>query len=159
MRYNEPDEDEIEQEQQPRYVSDNTSFMRWSTEVEQKSGVIDAEFLKRNKERIMDIDKFLPLSNITSAKAIKLFHLRRQCITMAKDAGLNDLAEETALDNIADYNTTRGTKGFYQKALITQRREWSDSEEEKKRTGILKNLIRGKRDEQRANELYDGEQM
>ena len=156
MRYDEPDEEG--EEQQPRYVSDNTSFMRWSTEIEQKPGVIDEGFLKRNKERIMDIDKFLPLSNITNAKSIKLFHLRRQCITMAKDAGLNDLAEETSLDNIADYNTTRGTEGFYQKALITQRREWHDSEEEKKRTGILKNLIRGKRDEKKLDEMY-GEPM
>ena len=156
MRYDETEEET--EDQRPRYVSDNTSFMRWSTEVEAKKGVVDDDFLKRNKERILDIDKFLPLSNITSAKSIKLFHLRRQCITMSKDAGLFDLAEETALDNIADYNTTRGTQGFYQKALITQRREWQDSDEEKKKTGILKNLIRGKRDQEK-NAMIDGEPM
>ena len=156
MRYDETEEPE--EEHQPRYVSDNTSFMRWSTEIEPKSGVIDDKFLARNRERIIDIDKFLPLSNITNVKSIKLFHLRRANMTMAKDAGLSELAEETALDNIADYNTTRGTGGFYQKALITQRREWHDSEEEKKRTGILKNLIRGKREEQKLDEMY-GEPM
>lgn len=156
MRYDETEE--TDEDQRPRYVSDNTSFMRWSTEVEPKAGVINEDFLKRNKERIMDIDKFLPLANIKSAKSIKLFHLRRMNMTMAKDAGLHDLAEETALDNIADYNTTRGTDGFYQKALITQRREWSDSEEEKKQTGVLKNLIRGKRDEQKMDNRY-GETM
>ena len=65
---------------------------------------------------------------------------------MAWDNGLVDVAIETALSNVADYNTTRGQEGFYQKALITQRREWEDKTQQEKKQGLFSRLIGGKRE-------------
>jgi len=162
MRYieNEYESDEnidAELENKPRYVSDNTAFMRWSTELEKIHKVIDEDFLTRNRHRIIDINKFLPLSNITNPRMIKLSRLRRMNMQLAQDAGLSDLAEETTLDNVADYQMSRGNQGFYQKALITQRREWKDSSNQEKRTGMLKNLLRGKK-QQAQYETIEGEE-
>lgn len=140
MYYPEKDEDTDEPTVRP-YVSDNTSFMRWSTEVEKIHDLIDSKFLDDHRERVIDINKFLPLANITSQESNSLFRLRRMNMTMAKDAGLRDLAEETALDNLADYNTTRGQDGFYQKALITQRREWKDNSKDEHKKGMWGKLF------------------
>jgi len=160
MRYNEDEvtEDDLNQDEgdpKPRYVSDNTAFMRWSTELEKTPQVIDNKFLERNRHRIIDINKFLPLSNITNPRMIKLSRLRRMNMQLSQDAGLNDLAEETTLDNVADYQMSRGNQGFYQKALITQRREWKDSSSQEQKTGMLKNLIRGKKQQEKAESIED----
>jgi len=135
MYYEEPDDEQIDRAVRP-YISDNTSFMRWSTEIEKVHDLIDKDFIDRHRARIIDINKFLPLSNITSPESNSLFRLRRMNMSMEHDAGLIDLSEETALDNLADYNTTRGQNGFYQQALITQRREWKDNSKEEKRKGL-----------------------
>ena len=140
MYYEEPDDSPMDPAVRP-YVSDNTSFMRWSTEVEKIHDLIDNGFLDRHRERIIDINKFLPLANITNPDSNSLFRLRRMNITLARDSELRDLAEETALDNLADYNTTRGQDGFYQKALITQRREWKDNSKEEKKKGMFGRLF------------------
>jgi len=136
-------------EGRPRYVSDQTAFMRWSTEMEQTSELIDKRFLQDNRHRIIDINKILPLSFIESAKSLKLFRLRRINMSFARDAGLIDLADETVLDNLADYQTTRGIRGNYQKVLITQRREWQDKTGDKSKRGMFGRLIAGKREEER----------
>ena len=140
----------------PQYISDNTAFMHWSTELEQVHDVIDNSFLRRNRHRVGDINKFLPLSNITSAKQLQIFRLRRMNMTMAKDAGLNNLADETMLDNLADYNTSRGIGGFYQNALITTKRELLDKSRDNEKKGFLKRLVQGKQAEESA-EFMDGE--
>lgn len=160
MRYYPPDDsrytDEVMDEEdepvywegRPRFVSDQTAFMRWSTELEKVHDIIDQEFLKRNKHRIMDINKILPLAFIENPKSLQLFRLRRINIGLSTDANLMDLADETTLDNLADYQTTRGIRGNYQKALITQRREFKDNRLEEKKQGILNRLLRGKEQEQ-----------
>ena len=164
MRYiprNEIEDEDAENEQpvywegRPRYVSDQTAFMRWSTELEKKDRLVDDDFLHNNQHRIIDLDKFLPLSFIDDPRSIKLFRLRRMNITLAKDAGLIDLADETTLDNLADYQTTRGVRGNYQKALITQRREWQDKTEVDKQRGILSGLIRGRSNEDRQQNIEE----
>jgi len=142
-------------EHKPRYVSDNTAFMRWSTELEQTPNVVNKDFLDRNKHRIVDINKFLPLSNITNPRMIKLSRLRRMNMQLAQDAGLIDLAEETTLDNVADYQMSRGNQGFYQKALITQRREWKESSNQERRTGMLKNILRGKKQQEQVEQMEE----
>jgi hypothetical protein len=161
MRYTEDEYTTEEEpdivENRPRYISDNTAFMRWSTELEKIHHVIDDDFLDRNRHRIIDINKFLPLSNITNPRMIKLSRLRRMNMQLAQDAGLKDLAEETTLDNVADYQMSRGNQGFYQKALITQRREWKDSSDREKRTGMLKNLLRGKKQQAQYETIEGGE--
>ena len=154
MRYSDEiendDEDEREPvywEGRPRFVSDQTAFMRWSTELEKVHDIIDKEFLVRNRHRVMDINKILPLAFIENPKSLQLFRLRRINIGLSTDAGLVDLADETTLDNLADYQTTRGIRGNYQKALITQRREFKDNNIDDKKSGLLNRLLRGKQDE------------
>lgn len=162
MRYERIEENEIESEEKPAEGyqqpprSDQTAFMRWSTELEEDQQVTDRELLKKHRPRILDINKFLPLSNIRDKKTIKLFRLRRLNMDLAWEQGLDDLAVETALDNLADYQTTRGQKGFYQKALITQRREWEEKGQEDKKQGLLKSLIRAEEDKQRYKQPMEG---
>ena len=67
MRYNPPDDSEkkIENESdqeppvywegRPRYVSDQTAFMRWSTEVEQTPNVVDDAFINNNKATVLEV--------------------------------------------------------------------------------------------------------
>lgn len=141
----------------PRYVSDNTAFMRWSTEIENTPKVIDDEFLQRNRLRIAEINKILALSNITNPRMIKLARLRRMNSQLAHDAELQDIAEETVLDSLADYQMSRGTGGFYQKALITQRREWKESSDKERKTGLLKNILRGKKQQDQVESAEGGE--
>jgi len=152
MKYEEDqDEEYTDRKGEPRYISDNTAFMRWSTELEKIHKVIDSDFLEENRHRVGDLNKFLPLSNITNPHMIKLLRLRRMNMSMAKDAGLMDVADETMLDNLADCQTSRGMGGFYQNALITQKREWLDKSKSGEKQGLIKNIVRGKRDEDQYN--------
>lgn len=157
MRYDIPETNDDEDPDYPvqPYVSDQTAFMRWGTELEKIHDLIDKDFLQRHKERVIDINKFLPMANITNPKSIKLFRLRRMNIDLARDANLIELAEETALDNVADYNTTRGQDGFYQKALITTRREWEDKTKQKEKQSLFNRLVK-KNQEQEQNEQMVG---
>lgn len=163
MRYNPPTENEnVETEDQevyfegrPRYISDQTAFMRWSTELEKTDTVIDKKFMEDNKHRIIDVNKILPLSFIDNPKSIKLFRLRRMNMSLACDAGLMDLADETVMDNLADYQTTRGIRGNYQNALITQRREWKDRTDPEAKKGLLGKMIKGRNDEIRQANMEE----
>jgi len=130
--------------------------MRWSTEVEEKPDVVSKDFLVRNRHRIMDIDKFLPLSFLDNPRSLQLFRLRRLNMTLAKEAGLVDLADETVLDNLADYNTSRGTRGNFQLSLITQRREWKDQTSDDARKGFWRNVLHGKKEEDRMESMEGG---
>lgn len=153
MRYRQPEntidenDEEVYYEGRPRTISDQTAFMKWSTEIEPVGSLVDKSFMKRNRNRILDINKVLPLSFIDDPRSIKLFRLRRMNMTLATDAGLIDLADETTLDNLADYQTTRGIRGNYQNALITQRKEWKDRTDAENKKGMFGRLI-GKRNDQ-----------
>lgn len=156
VRYREPsleniDDSESYVSKEAQYISDNTAFMHWSTELEQIHEVIDSNFLRSNRHRVGDLNKFLPLSNITNPKMIKLLRLRRMNMTMAKDSGLIGLADETMLDNLADCQTSRGVGGFYQNALITQKREFMDKTKAAEHKGLLRNLVKGKQVEDESN--------
>lgn len=129
--------------------------MRWSTEIEQIHDLIDKEFLQKHKQRVIDINKFLPLSFIDNPREKKLYRLRRINMDLAIEADLEDLADVTVLDNLADYQTTRGTHGNYQKALITQRREWEEKGKEEKKLGFLSKIVKGKRKEEEITELVE----
>lgn len=129
--------------------------MRWSTEIEQIRDLIDSNFLKQHKQRVIDINKFLPLSFITNPREKKLYRLRRINMDLAMEAELEDLADVTVLDNLADYQTTRGTDGNYQKALITQRREWEEKSKEEKKQGFLSKIVKGKRKEVEVEQMVE----
>jgi len=147
-------EDPIQNLQPP--LSEQTAYMRWSTELEQDpTGLTDQKFMQRHKARIIDINKFLPMSNITNPYSIKIFRLRRMIIDLAKEAGLEELAEETALDNLADYNTTRGQHGFLQKAMITQRQELDNGQNEKPSRWIDRIMGKNNKNQNSQEGYYD----
>ena len=129
--------------------------MRWSTELEQIHDLVDSNFFKKNKQRIIDINKFLPLAFIENPKEKKLYRLRRMNMDLATEAGLDDLADTTVLDNLADYKTTRGSRGNYQNALITQRKEWKDNTSEEKTQSFLSKVVKGKRKTENVEHLME----
>lgn len=141
------DEKEIQQ-LRAAYMSDNTSYMRWSTEIEPKQNVISGDFLNRNKILVMFADKFAPLANFTEPKQYILHKLKIMNASLALDAELDDICEETALSAIDDIQMSRGDKGFYQKALITQRQEFQeDRSDTQRRVGFWNKLFSKKPDE------------
>jgi len=163
LRYNPPEENNDEDDEpvywegRPKYIGEQTGFMRWSTEIEPKKDVINKDFMKDNKYLIMDIDKILALSFIDNPKSLKLFRLRRQLTILSKDASLDELAGETILANLADYQTTRGIRGNYQNALITQKREWLDKTKNQEKKGLFGRLVKARNDEEKMqdmNEVY-----
>jgi len=136
MRYKYSD-DENEELRDP-FISDNTAFARMQTELEtDKKGLVNSDMIKRHRPRVLSLNKFAPLSNIANKGQIQLDRIRRCKIDLLEEAGLHDDAIETALDNIADLQLSRGIGGFYQRAMITQRHEFKEDmrEERKKRFG------------------------
>lgn len=105
------------------YVSDNTLFMRWSTEMETKKNVSDDAFMERNKLQILALDKFPALAFYEDPRMIRLRKLKIMNAILAENAGLTQTAEETVLSTIDDVQASRGWKGNYSKVLITQRHE------------------------------------
>jgi hypothetical protein len=115
-------EQEIQQ-MKSSIMSDNTAFMRWSTEIEYKKDVVESDFLKRNQNLILFIDKFTPMANFRDKRIVALHKLKFQDSILERNAGLNPSAEETAISAIDDIQLSRGENGFFQEALITQRHE------------------------------------
>ena len=143
------DEKELEQ-RKAAMISDNTAYMKWSTEIEPKKNIITDDFLYRNRISIIGLDKFAPLANFTDPKMIRLHKLKMIIIDLEMAAGLTDGAEQTALSAIDDIQVSRGDKGFYQRALITQRQEFETSEntETQKRVGFFNKLFSKKEPQQ-----------
>ena len=100
--------------------SEETAFHRWSTEIEPH--LEEKEFLERHRNFIRAINKFAPLAYITDPKIFLLNNIRRLKIRMLERIGLYDEAEAESLKILASYQESRGHKGFFTKALITQRR-------------------------------------
>lgn len=109
--------------------------------------VIDNSFLKKYARRVLFSGKFKGLSFFTNPLSNKINVLQRNNIGLAEDAGLYELANETVFDNIDMCQMTRGTKGNLQLALITQRNEFKDSSEQKKR-GFWDRVVKDKSQEQ-----------
>ena len=129
------DEEEIDELRDP-FISDNTAFARMQTELEtDRKGLVDRGMIAKHRPRVLSLNKFAPLANIgTNSKQVQIDRIRRCKIDLLMEAGLEDDAVETALDNIADLQLSRGIKGFYQKAMITQRHEFKeDMKDERKR--------------------------
>lgn len=151
MRWRPPEEREVEEGEAPRKydrpidypreigASDTTAFMRMQTEIEKKEDLVDKDFIKRHKSRILACDKFAPLANIRNLRQIQIQRMRNLKIDLEEEAGLYDDAEKTALDSISDFQISRGISGFYQQAMITQRHEIKEEgkEEKAKRLGGL----------------------
>jgi hypothetical protein len=151
MRYIEPEEEGAIAE--PRYISDNTAFMRWSTEFEKTEGLTDNAFMQRFMYKIIALNKFSALSNLTNPRQIKLIRCRNNNANLAWDAELFDTALGSSLDTVNDYQMSRGVGGFFQNALITQKREWLDKSRNEEKKGILGQLVKGNREENEVGTL------
>lgn len=141
-----------EQQLKTGYVSDNTMFMRWSTEMETKKNVVGPEFMERNKLDILALDKFPALAFYQDARMLILRKLKIINARLADDIGLNATAEETILSTIDDVQTSRGWQGNYSKVLITQRHEVDTKEMTTptipKRAGFFNRFIGGKNEQE-----------
>jgi hypothetical protein len=135
-------------------ISDNTSYMKWSTELQADKNISDDDFLQRNRISIIALNKFAPLANFTDAKMMRLHKLKMIIIDLEQSAGLTESAEQTALSAIDDIQISRGDRGFYQKALITQRQEFETSEntETQKRVGFFNKLFSKKEPQQQEGQ-------
>lgn len=146
MRWKPEYEPEEEKQLRSGYISDNTAFMRWSTEMETKQNVTDSEFMGRNKLLVMALDKFPALAFYEDPRLMRLRKRKIMNTILADNAGLNQTAEETILSTIDDVQTSRGWKGAYSKALITQRHELDTKEqtEPQKKAKWFNRFISGK---------------
>jgi hypothetical protein len=134
---------------QPEYVSDNTTYNRWATEIEMKPHVVDGEFMERNNLKILNTDKFPALANYEDPRMVQLRKLRNIEVTLAKDLGLTDTCEELVFDNIDDIQVTRGTRGFYTKSWNTQRMEMREEVTPlKEKAGRLSRWFGGNKDQE-----------
>ena len=135
-------------------ISDNTAYMKWSTEIEPKKNIINDDFLYRNRISIMGLDKFAPLANFNDPRLMRLHKLKMMIIDLEMEAGLTESAEQTALSAIDDIQVSRGEKGFYQRALITQRQEFESSEitEAQKKVGFFNKLFSKKEPQQQGGQ-------
>jgi len=147
------DEKEI-QTMKAAYMSDNTAYMRWSTEIEPKQNVIDADFMRRNSNYILMADKFAPLANFNDPRLIQLHKLKMNNLTLEMQLGLTHSAELTAISSIDDIQVSRGDKGFYQRALITQRHEMQNEERTttEKKVGFFNKLFSKKESPPQQNQ-------
>ena len=135
------------------YVSDNTSFLRMQTQIEKKDKLIDDDFFRRHPARIISCDKFAPLANIQDYTQIELDRVRRLKIDLLEEAGLYEDAEKAALDNIADFQDTRGYKGFFQQAQITERHILKQSTDTRlDKAGRFSNVFKRKKPEEEEQE-------
>ena len=136
------DEHELQQ-LKASYMSDNTAYMKWSTELEPKKDVMDGEFMNRNRNLILFADKFAPLANFTEPRLMQLHKLKQLNMILAQSAGLDSTAEETVISAIDDIQVSRGDHGFYQRALITQRHELQQEEhsDTQKKVGFFNKLF------------------
>jgi hypothetical protein len=113
-----PDSIETNQEEMP--ISDRTAYERMLIQVEKEKNLIDDNFLKRFKARIISTNK-AALGYVFDKKQIQIDRLRRIKMDLCCEAYLYDSADETALDNIADINLGRAWKGFHTKSKYTEK--------------------------------------
>lgn len=132
-----------------QYMSDNTTYMKWVTEIEPKKDMMDSDFIRRNKLLLMFADKFAPLANFNDPQMMALHKLKMLNMELALEAGLKEIAEETVISAIDDIQLSRGDHGFFQKALITQRHEIKEQRTEgEKKIGFFNKLFGGKQKEE-----------
>ena len=137
------------QQQRTAYMSDNTAYMKWATEIETKRALIDESFFERNRLGIIAIDKTLPMGNFVEPRQKQLFSLKRLNLVLEINAGLIDSAEQTVTSMLGDIQMSRCDNGFFQKALFTQRQELQqeDKTQVERKRGILSGILGGKKEQ------------
>jgi len=154
MRYNYQNTDD--QVADTEYLtSQENAFIKYVTQLDAISGVVDKKFLRKHFRRVLFSGKIKGLSFINNAKTIKLNSLQRLNMSMEEDAGLDELADETLFDNIDICQVTRGTKGNLQYALITQRKEFKDTSDLEKKKGLLGRFMKAREQTEPAEEIQE----
>ena len=127
------------------YTSQENAFIKYITQLDAIPGVVDTDFLRKYARKVLFSGKIKGLSFINNPKTIRLNSLQRLNMSMEEDAGLDELADETLFDNIDICQTTRGTGGNLQLALITQRKEFKDtSEQMDKKKGFMGRFMKAR---------------
>lgn len=149
MRYHPPkNTSEINlTEKETSYAGDLTlhplaALQRYKYEIEPKEGVIDKNYMARNKDIITAINKFMPLGNYNKVSTIKLIGRRFSNIIGEKDAGLRENAEETALHILKDIAMSRGAGGFAAKLEVTEHKIWQDESRQNEKRGLFGGFLR-----------------
>ena len=149
MRYTPRNINEEETEETlPPYISDQTAFIKYVTQVDPIPGVIDTKFLRKHALWNLFAGKIKALAFINNPKTIKHNHCIRNSLSLELEAGLYDLAEEDVWISIDNMQITRGTRGNLQKALITQRRvlEEIGAKEQRERKGLWGRVFKGQQE-------------
>lgn len=152
MYYNSKEKKKAEPEP---YSSQENAFIKYITQLDAIPNIVDTDFLRKYRRRVLFSGKIKGLSFITNPKTISLNSCMRNNIGLCEDAGLDDLADETVFDNIDICQVTRGTRGNLQYSLITQRKEFKlkDTSEIPKK-GVLNRFIKPK--EENPEQIQEG---
>lgn len=148
MRYHPPNNEELQTSlAETDYTGDLTihplvAHQRYKYEIEPKEGVIDREYMVRNKDLITPINKFMPLGNYNKPSTLKLIGRRFSNIIGEKDAGLNENAEETALCILKDIAMSRGVGGFAAKLEVTEHKIWEDASRPPEKRGLFSGFMK-----------------
>jgi len=162
LRYHPPnDTEEIQTTNDTSYIGDLTihpaaAMQRYKYEFEPKKGVIDEQFLERNRIALFSINKFMPLGNYNKTRTYKLMTLKFNNLLAEKDAGVMENAEETALSMQKDIAMSRGAGGFAAKLETTEHKIWEDATNKNDRKGLFSGFMKNKnKDEQQTVMLND----
>ena len=134
------------------YTSQENAFIRFITQIDPIENIVETDFLKKWRRRVLFSGKIKGLSFINNPNTIRLNSCQRNNISLCEEADLDDLADETVFDNIDTCQITRGTRGNLQNALITQRREFKETGEKAKKS-IWSRIVKGKEAEQEIQEV------
>ena len=96
--------------------------------------------------------KLSATGNINNPATIELLRCRRNNYIDLVRARLTGLAEETALLNIADVQTTRSIDGFNAKLMHTSIKRWEDNEKPEEKKGFLSRFMKREEKEQEKGE-------
>jgi len=157
MRYR-PKEDIAEPFTQTSYTGDLTldpmvAHQRYKYEIENRQGLIDQDYMKRNKDLIIATSKFMPQGNINRPHTVKLIGRRFGNIIAERDAGLDLNAEETALCIIKDIQMSRAQGGFAAKLEHTEHKVWNDLTKQNEKRPLFGGFLRKHNEETEQMEM------
>jgi len=144
-------DDEVTRDNETRYTSQENAFIKYITQLDAIPHIIDTDFLKKYRRRVLFSGKIKGLSFIKNPMTVQLNSCMRNNIALCEGAGLDDLADETVFDNIDVCQVTRGSNGNLQNALITQRKEFKDTSDMEKK-GFWSGFMRKKQKEENVEE-------
>lgn len=147
-QYSTPEEEEYREIDTHTPISQENTFIRYVTQLDPIPNIISAKYLRKYRRRVLFSGKIKGLSFISNPQTLVLNNCMRNNLSLAEDAGLEELADETVFDNIDMCQITRGQQGNLQNALITQRREFKDSSPMQEKQGIMSRIMKGKQDDE-----------